>query len=180
MKQFPAVTVAGHAGTTAAGGRAKRLAGTNRREQVLQTASTQFAMTGLHGTTTLALANAAGVSEPILYVHFGSKERLFREAVERNIETRLGALDARLSSIHRESSIVKYLEGMAEAKVSVCLSDAGNAVLTNWALLEAPEYAANLYRNEIGAVGILWERELARRCPESRSQAVLSAHIRGR
>ena len=69
---------------TTAGAQAKRLAGPNRRAQVLRTASAQFAITGLHGTTTLALAKAAGISEAILYVHFGNKTQLFREAVEIN------------------------------------------------------------------------------------------------
>jgi hypothetical protein len=45
--------------------------------------------------------------------------------------------------------------------------------------LEAPEYAVDLYRNEIGSVGILWERELARRFPESRPLAALSVHLGG-
>jgi Bacterial regulatory proteins, tetR family len=50
--------------------KAKRLAGPNRRAQLLRTAPAQFAMTGLHGTTSLALAQAAGISEAILYVRF--------------------------------------------------------------------------------------------------------------
>ena len=66
---------------------------------------------------------------------------------------------------------------MAEATVRSAYPAAAHAVLTNWALLEAPEYAADLYRNEIGSVGIKWERELARRFPDSRSRAILSIHL---
>jgi len=62
------------------------------RAQVLRTASAQFAMTGLHGTTALALAQAAGISEANLHVHFGNKTLLFREAVEINTEMRLRSL----------------------------------------------------------------------------------------
>ncbi len=154
----------------------KRLAGADRRTQVLGVATAQFAKTGLHGTTTQALAKAAGVSEPVLYAHFSSKECLFREAVENNIELRLRTLDDRLALIGRKS-LIESIESMAEATVAVCVSAAAHAVLTNWALLEAPEYAAELYRNEIGSVGIKWERELARRFPDSRSRAILSIHL---
>lgn len=154
----------------------KRLAAADRRTQVLEIAAEQFARTGLHGTTTQTLAKAAGVSEPVLYNHFNGKECLFREAVENNIETRLRALDDRLASIGR-NSLIEFFESMAEATVAVCVSSAANAVLTNWALLEAPEYAAGLYRAEIGSVGIMWERELARRFPDLPSRVTLSTQF---
>src|SRR5579862_2417485 len=65
--------------------RLRRLAGPDWRSQVLRSAATQFAMTGLRGTTMPMLARAAGVSEGFLYAHFGSNESLFREAVADNI-----------------------------------------------------------------------------------------------
>ncbi len=156
--------------------RSKRLAGADRRIQVLEVAAAQFAKTGLHRTTTEALAKAAGISEPVLYDHFSSKECLFRAAVEANIENRLAELTARLASIPPGSQ-VHCIESMAEATVAVCVSGSGNAVLTNWALLEAPEYAVDLYRNEIGSAGIVWGRELVKRFPESPSLKALSIHL---
>jgi len=89
MKQDSAMMLCDDGAGATAGARAKRLPGPNRRAQVLRTASAQFAMTGLHGTTTFTLAEAAGISEAILYVHFGNKTQLFREAVEINTQTRL-------------------------------------------------------------------------------------------
>ena len=90
---------------TTAGARAKRLDGPNRRAQVLRTASAQFAMTGLRGTTTHTLARAAGISEAILYVHFGNKTHLFREAVATNTEIRRRLLDSYVCSIAAEDLI---------------------------------------------------------------------------
>src|SRR6202163_1406614 len=84
------------------------------RAHVLRTASAQFAMTGLHGTTTLALAQAAGIPEAILYVHFGNKTQLFREAVEINAETRLRSLDSHFSSMAGENQIY-WIQNMAVA-----------------------------------------------------------------
>ncbi len=156
--------------------RPKRLTGSDRRAQVLRAAATQFATTGLHGTSTVALAKAAGITKPVLYAHFESKECLFKEVVEANIETRLQILSARLESIACDRHI-DCIESMAETTVSVCASGPGNTVLTNWALLDVPEYAADLYRNEISAVRIMWDREFARRIPASRSRDILSIHI---
>src|SRR5882724_6855906 len=122
MKQSPVMTFRTNDSGTAAA-RAKRLAGPNRRAQVLRTASAQFAMTGLRGTTTLALAEAAGISEAILYVHFGNKTQLFREAVEINSEARLRSLDSHVSSIAAENQI-DWIQSMAEATMMVCLNGA--------------------------------------------------------
>jgi AcrR family transcriptional regulator len=152
--------------------RPRRLTGPDRRSQVLRTAATQFALTGLRGTTTLMLAKAAGISERILYAHFGSKESLFREAVEVNIKTRLKLLEAHSASAVLENEIAA-IQRIAEATVTVCVTGAGNSILTNWALLEDPEYAADLYRNEMGLVEIVWNREFAERFPDSRSRRIL-------
>jgi AcrR family transcriptional regulator len=154
----------------------KRLPSARRRLQILKTAEAQFASTGLCATTTLALARAAGISERVLYVHFGSKESLFREVVEGNVKTRLAALRERLSAIPRGTP-TQWVESMAEITVMGSASDAGNAVLMAWALLEAPEYAAELYRNEIGAVRAMWESEMVQRFPESPERTRLAVHL---
>jgi AcrR family transcriptional regulator len=176
MKHDSATKLCDDSAGTTAGTRAKRLAGPNRRAQVLRTASAQFAMTGLHGTTTLALAKAAGISEAILYAHFGNKAQLFREAVEINTEARIQSLDSHLSSIVAENQI-DWIENMAEATMMVCLTGSANTKLMNWALLEAPEFATDHYRNEIGSVRLLWDRESARCFPSSRTGEIVSVHI---
>jgi AcrR family transcriptional regulator len=147
-----------------------------RLAQVLQKASAQFAKTGRHGTTTLTLAEATGISESVLYVHFGNKDQMFREAVEINSETRLRSLDNHLSSIRAENQI-DWIESVSEVTMMVCLADTTNALLMSWALLEAPEFATDLYRNEIGSVRILWDREVARHFAASRTREIVSLHI---
>lgn len=54
-----------------------RLRAEERRRQLLETAAEVFAQRGFHGTTTRALADAAGITEPILYQHFDNKLDLF-------------------------------------------------------------------------------------------------------
>lgn len=51
------------------------------RQQLLDAAETLFVEHGYTGVTTRDLARAAHVSESVLYRHFGSKSRLFAEAV---------------------------------------------------------------------------------------------------
>lgn len=54
-----------------------RLPAAARRAQLLETAAELFAEHGYARATTSQLAKAAGVTEPIIYRHFGSKRDLF-------------------------------------------------------------------------------------------------------
>src|SRR5262245_49089398 len=54
-----------------------RLKAPQRREQLIEVATKLFARSGYDATTTAAIAYAAGVTEPILYRHFKSKQELF-------------------------------------------------------------------------------------------------------
>ena len=143
---------------------------------VLRTAAAHFIRTGLRGTTVSMLASAVGIPESILYARFGSKEGLFREAVENNFDTRLRLLETRtLSAIY--ASETDAVERIAEATVTVCIGGAGSSILTSWALLEDYDYAANLYRNEIGSVEFVWNRALAERFGDSPSRRILSVQL---
>ena len=54
-----------------------RLKAPQRREQLICVATRVFAKYGYNAATTAAIAEAAGVTEPILYRHFSSKQELF-------------------------------------------------------------------------------------------------------
>ena len=58
-------------------GKKGRLSGEERRESILRAVGAVFAENGFRGTTTRALAEAAGVSEALLFKHFPSKEALY-------------------------------------------------------------------------------------------------------
>ncbi len=59
-----------------------RLPAGERRAQLLEAAVQCFAAHGYRGTTTERLARAAGISEPVLYRHFPSKQALFVALLE--------------------------------------------------------------------------------------------------
>jgi len=54
-----------------------RLSSEERRAAIIKAVRRAFAEKGFHGTTTRELAEAAGVSEALLFKHFPSKEALF-------------------------------------------------------------------------------------------------------
>jgi AcrR family transcriptional regulator len=56
-----------------------RLPAPERRRQLLDVALTRFAADGYHDTSMNDLAEAAGVTKPVLYQHFASKRELFLE-----------------------------------------------------------------------------------------------------
>lgn len=54
-----------------------RLTAAERREQLLQVGLEVFARNGYHGTSMNDVADAAGVTKPVLYQHFDSKRELY-------------------------------------------------------------------------------------------------------
>jgi AcrR family transcriptional regulator len=66
-----------------------RLKAPQRREQLIDVATKLFAKWGYSATTTAAIAEAAGVTEPILYRHFRSKQEMFVAIVRQMSEQTL-------------------------------------------------------------------------------------------
>jgi AcrR family transcriptional regulator len=54
-----------------------------REEQLLEVAEKVFAMQGYQGTSIEDIARAAGVTRPVVYDHFGSKENIYLACVRR-------------------------------------------------------------------------------------------------
>ena len=54
-----------------------RMPRSQRRAQLLQLATAEFTAKGYQGTSMDDIALAAGVTKPVLYQHFASKEALF-------------------------------------------------------------------------------------------------------
>lgn len=63
-----------------------RLSHADRRDSILEAATSAFAAHGYDGSRTLEIARSAGVSEALLYRHFVSKEALYAAVLDRLIE----------------------------------------------------------------------------------------------
>jgi AcrR family transcriptional regulator len=72
----------------------RRLKAAVRREGMIDVAQKVFLRQGYNGARTRDIAEAAGVSEAIIYRHFSSKEELFEAAVLQPLEEHLAVFEA--------------------------------------------------------------------------------------
>jgi AcrR family transcriptional regulator len=70
------------------GAKGTRASAEERREQVIEAALKEFAAHGFHATTTTAIAQRAGISQPYIYALFENKHELFL-AVNRHVVDRI-------------------------------------------------------------------------------------------
>src|SRR5262249_32744913 len=61
----------------------QRMFSDQRRDAIVKAAVQLFARNGFRGTTTRELAQAVGVTEPVLYMHFATKRDLYSAIIER-------------------------------------------------------------------------------------------------
>lgn len=66
-----------------------RMPAAERRRQLLDTALGVFAASGFHGASMAGVAEAAGVTKPVLYQHFDSKRDLYLQLLD-DVGARLG------------------------------------------------------------------------------------------
>src|SRR5437588_3446184 len=76
-----------------------RMRKADRKRQLLTHAKQLFVTLGYHNTTTEKIARAAGISEPVLYRHFGSKKALFLEVLQEIREATLNRWHAETAEL---------------------------------------------------------------------------------
>lgn len=64
----------------------RRQTAEERREDVIAAATVEFATLGLHGASTVTIAERAGISQPYVLRLFGTKKALFMACVEHVVE----------------------------------------------------------------------------------------------
>ena len=163
-------------GRVYAGARMSQSLSREKRQRILQVAGEQFAATGFSSTTMACLAKAAGVSEAALHRHFRSKRELLQEVVRHNTQVRLTVLRGRFFEIPKTPP-VECIESMAESTILACVDVPGNACIMACGLVEQPEFAADVYRLEMGATQALWDSEIATRLAESPLRTWLVVHM---
>jgi len=96
-----ATPIGGGAPVETAGARAVRKART--REAILEAAGRAFAARGFEGASLRAIAADADVGQPLLVYHFGSKEGVWRAAVDRLFGRVFRAVDTALAEKSHEA-----------------------------------------------------------------------------
>jgi AcrR family transcriptional regulator len=117
-----------------------RLTADKRRQAVLDTACQVFFKKSYRGATTAEIAREAGITEPILYRHFGSKRdlyiacldeawRIFREfaeeALEQNPQGCLGSIsDAYMAKRSKLRLVDLWIQALSEASEDAVIAKA--------------------------------------------------------
>jgi AcrR family transcriptional regulator len=116
-----------------------RLPADQRRQQLLDVAREVFAARGFHATSMDDIAEAAGVTKPVLYQHFPSKRSLYIELLTDTGEQLLRALTAATRNLERgrdrvESGFLAYFRYVVDSR-------AGFRLLFSASIRTDPEFA---------------------------------------
>jgi AcrR family transcriptional regulator len=132
----------------------KRLPPAERRAGVLEAASRVFGRSSYRGATTADIAAEAGISEPILYRHFGSKRELYLACLD-DAWQRLRAWGESEPDGMRIRAITQaYMDGRGPARLidlwiealSVAAEDEQIAAALHTQIREVHEWFADLIR----------------------------------
>ena len=113
---------------TAAGARL-RLPAEARRQAVLDSACRAFSRSSYRGATTAEIAREAGISEPILYRHFGSKRDLYLACLEEAWRA-FRELAERAAADHPETCLGSITDALTTRKAKIRLVDLWVQALT--------------------------------------------------
>jgi AcrR family transcriptional regulator len=127
--------------------RAKRLAASDRRAQILEAARRVFTRSGFAGSRIKTISEEAGVNEALLYRHFASKEELFeaaiveplQESVERLLAIGRSAGEHMDSEESRRAYVAQLMEEMLSGVMEI-------APLMGVVLFSDEERGASFYR----------------------------------
>lgn len=145
----------------------KRLTGVQRRAIILEEASRLFAFKGLQGATTREIAKAAGISEPILYQHFKSKEEIY-DSLELLCLEQVDALKNVVKRLDTGTDSLIMLTYLLIRAISFCKEPGQKAKpkesgpseillrLMGYSFLEEGRFARVLVDNCIGAIFDHW------------------------
>jgi len=126
-------------------GRAEHLGPERRRPLMLDAALRLFVERGYRGTSMEAIAEAAGVTKPVVYDCYPSKERLFRALLDREEERLLGEVQAALPSDPDYGDIEALFASTLEAFLSGALT-----APDSWRILFDSEHAEPLVARRLG------------------------------
>ena len=93
----------------------ERMSKDERRRQIIEAATAEFAIAGFHGTPVEAIARRVGVSQPYLFQLFGTKKDLFIATVHRTFERTVAAFRTAAAEAGEDASKADILMAMGVA-----------------------------------------------------------------
>jgi AcrR family transcriptional regulator len=85
-----------------------------RREQLTVVARELFAERGYAASSMEEIAERAGVSKPVVYEHFGSKEVIYKEIVDREVSELVDRIKNALAPGHPRRTITRAVDAFLE------------------------------------------------------------------
>lgn len=82
-----------------------------KRERILDAARAKFSAYGFARTSMADIAEAASMSRPALYQHYGNKEEIFRAMLERIFDE---AADRAIASLNADTDLATRLDGFLQ------------------------------------------------------------------
>src|SRR5215471_865181 len=93
--------------------KAGRMSGEDRRNQIVQVAMELFARKGFDGTTTKEIAEAAIVSEAIIFRHFARKSDLYSAIIDTKIRSKMARFNKTLEDAIASKDDCRLFESLA-------------------------------------------------------------------
>ena len=87
-----------------------RMPGPERREQLIGVARELFAGRGYEATSIEEIAERAGVSKPVVYEHFGTKEGIYTVIADREVRALVDRITEALTPGHPRRTIIRAVE----------------------------------------------------------------------
>ena len=93
----------------------ERISKDDRRRQIVEAATAEFAKAGFYGTPVEAIAKRVGVTQPYLFQLFGTKKDLFIAAVRRGFERTVGVFRKAAAEAGENATPLEVLMYMGHA-----------------------------------------------------------------
>jgi AcrR family transcriptional regulator len=133
----------------------QRMTSDDRRAAIMEAAIRLFSERGFRGTTTRALADACGVTEPVLYEHFKSKRELFEAIIDVKSREGVARATALLQPLAEAGQDRDLLIGLGEFVCQCHTEDQAYGRLVLMAALEGPELGDIFYERQREAYEML-------------------------
>ena len=126
-----------------------RMSGGQRRDVIINAAIRLFAERGFEGTTTKELARAVGVSEPVLYRHFHTKNDLYAAIIESKAAEGEELLKSRLGPFADSDDDHGFFTALADIMLEQFQRDPAYVRLLLFSALERHELGRLFYERQI-------------------------------
>ncbi len=152
--------------------KARRLSAEDRRRQIVQAAIELFARKGFDGTTTREIAQAANVSEALIFRHFPTKHDLYRAIIDHKMKECSRSFREELweAMAHRDDRA--FFTRLAEEILRIYREDPDFMRLMLFSALEKHELSRMVYETHVAEMFQELAAYISRRVRERAFRAV--------